>query len=96
MALDLALTGRVLSAEEARVAGLITRVVPEKELESESASLANRLAESSQSAVGLTKRLFYQLDGSSLVDGIALGARVNAVARCTPDFRNAIAAFLKR
>jgi methylglutaconyl-CoA hydratase len=96
MALDLALTGRVLSAEEARVAGLITRVVPEKELESESASLTNRLADSSQSAVGLTKRLFYQLDGSSLVDGIALGARVNAVARGTPDFQNAIAAFLKR
>jgi hypothetical protein len=31
-----------------------------------------------------------------LADGIALGARVNAVARGTPDFRQAIAAFLKQ
>jgi methylglutaconyl-CoA hydratase len=96
IALDLALTGRVLSADDARAAGLITRVIPEQELENQSAILASRLVGSSQSALGLTKRLFYQLDGLSLEEGIALGARVNAVARGTPDFRDAIAAFLKQ
>jgi methylglutaconyl-CoA hydratase len=96
MALDLALTGRVLSADDARAAGLITRVIPEQDFEKEAAILASRLAGSSQSALGLTKRLFYQLDGLTLAEGIALGARVNAVARGTPDFRDAIAAFLKQ
>ena len=96
IALDLALTGRVLSAEDARAAGLITRVVPDQELEVETASVARQLAGLSQSALGLAKRLFYQLDDLTLEEGIALGARVNAVARGTPEFRNAIAGFLRQ
>ena len=96
MALDLVLTGKVLPAEDARLTGLVTRVVPDAELETETISLSARLAGLSQSALGMTKRLFYQLDGLSLEDGIALGARVNAVARGTPDFRNAIGVFLKK
>lgn len=96
VAVDLALTGRVLSAEDARTAGLITRVVPDEELEREASSVATQLAGLSSSALGLTKRLFYQLDGLSLEEGIALGARVNAVARGTPDFRVAIAGFLRQ
>jgi methylglutaconyl-CoA hydratase len=95
-ALDLVLTGRVLNADEARTAGLITRVVPDPDLEREARALAGSLAALSASAVGLTKRLFYQLDGLPLADGIALGARVNALARGTPDFRETIAGFLRR
>jgi len=96
MALDLILTGRVLTAEEALAAGLLTRVVPDAELEREGTDLAARLAASSASALALTKRLFYELDGKSLTEGIELGARVNAVARTTPDFREALAGFLRR
>ena len=95
MALDLILTGRVLTAEEALAAGLVTRVVPDAELEREGTDLAARLAASSASALALTKRLFYELDGKSLADGIVLGARVNAVARSTPDFRDALVRFLR-
>jgi hypothetical protein len=36
------------------------------------------------------------MDGLGLDEGIARGAQVNAVARGTPDFRDAIARFLKR
>lgn len=96
IALDLVLTGRVLSAEEARSVGLVTRVVPDADLARESRDLAARLAGASATALGITKRLFYELDTRTLADGIALGARVNAVARGTPDFRQAIAAFLKQ
>jgi methylglutaconyl-CoA hydratase len=95
-ALDLVLTGRLLGAEEARAAGLVSRVVPDAELEREVVALANALAAASPSALALTKQLFYQLDGRSVEDGVALGARINALARQTPDFRAAIAQFLKR
>ena len=95
-ALDLILTGRVLTADEALAAGLVTRVVPEAELEREGADMAARLAASSSSALALTKRLFYELDGKSLTEGIQLAARVNAVARTTPDFRDALVRFLRR
>jgi methylglutaconyl-CoA hydratase len=96
VALDLVLTGRLLSAGQAQAAGLVTRVVPDTELEREASGLASSLAATSPSALALTKQLFYQLDGRALEDGVALGARVNAAARQTPDFRAAIAQFLNR
>jgi methylglutaconyl-CoA hydratase len=96
VALDLVLTGRVLPAEEARSAGLISRVVPDAELERHAELLAAQLAATSATALGITKQLFYQLDTRNLADGIALGARANAVARGTPDFREAIATFLRK
>jgi methylglutaconyl-CoA hydratase len=95
IALDLMLTGRLLSAEEARVAGLVSRVVPADELEKEGNALALRLAGSSATALALTKRVFFEQEGKSFAEGIRLGARVNAVARSTPDFRTSIASFLK-
>ena len=94
-ALDLILTGRLLGAEEARVAGLISRVVPAGQLEQEGIALAVRLAGSSATALALTKRVFFEQEGKSFSEGIRLGARVNAVARSTPDFRTSIASFLK-
>lgn len=96
VALDLVLTGRVLTADQAERAGLISRVVPDPELEQSTRVLAMTLAGSSGSALAFTKQLFYRLDGESLTEGIARGARVNAIARGTPDFREAIARFLKK
>jgi methylglutaconyl-CoA hydratase len=95
-ALDLVLTGRLLSAPEARSVGLLTRVVPDADLEREAGALLAGLADASPSALALTKQLFYQLDGRTFDDGVGLGARVNATARQTPDFRAAIERFLKR
>ncbi len=95
-ALELVLTGRLLSAEEAGALGLVSRVVADAELEREGASLVRRLAETSPSALALTKQLFYQLDNVSFDQGIAFGARVNALARQTSDFRDAIGRFLQR
>jgi methylglutaconyl-CoA hydratase len=96
MALDLVLTGRVLPAEEARAAGLVARVVPDTDLDREVEGLARQLADLSLTALALTKHLFYQLDSASVDDAIALGARVNALARATPECREAIARFLKK
>ena len=96
VALDLVLTGRLLTAREALTAGLVARVTADADLEREARSLSSGLAAASPSALALTKQLFYQLDGRSLEDGVALGARVNAAARQTPDFRAAIARFLER
>jgi methylglutaconyl-CoA hydratase len=96
VAADLALTGRLLTADEARAIGLISQVVPDANLDNQATALARQLAGLSPSALGLTKKLLYQLDGLSLEEGIALGARINAVARGTPEFREAIAGFLRQ
>jgi methylglutaconyl-CoA hydratase len=96
VALDLVLTGRVLPADEAQQLGLVSRVLPDGELEQGTLRLAAELAGSSRSALAFTKQLFYQLEGDSLAEGIARGAQVNAIARTTPDFRDAIARFLQQ
>ena len=96
LAFDLAATGRVLSAREALVAGLISRVVPDNELDAEAVRVLQGLSGASPSALALTKRQFYELDGLPFAEGVALGARVNALARSTPDFKRAIAAFLAK
>jgi methylglutaconyl-CoA hydratase len=95
VAFDLAATGRVLDAAEAERLGLISRVLKATTFEAEAAKFLAALAGLSASALALTKQQFYQLDGLSLEEGVKLGARVNAVARATPDFRQAISAFLK-
>jgi methylglutaconyl-CoA hydratase len=95
-ALDLVLTGRLLGAEEAQRRGLVSRVVADDALERECRELARLLAGTPASALALTKQLFYRLDGASVDEGIALGARVNALARQTPEFREALGRFLSR
>lgn len=95
-AFDLAATGRVLNAREAAQAGLVSRVFGDAEFESGVAQVLKGLAGASATAMAFTKKQFYQLDNTGFEDGIRLGAKVNALSRATPDFRNAIAAFLKK
>lgn len=96
LAFDLVATGRILTAQEARAAGLVSRVVPDAAFGTESGKVLTALASASGSALALTKRQFYQLDGLSFQEGIALGAQVNALSRTTPDFKKAIQAFLSK
>ncbi len=95
-AYDLVATGRIIAAMEALEIGLVSRVLPDATFEKDSTSIIAALASRSVTAAGLTKQLFTDLDGRSFRDGIMLGARVNALARSTPDFRAAIAAFLAK
>jgi methylglutaconyl-CoA hydratase len=96
VAFDLAATGRVVSGEEAGRLGLVSRVIPDADFPRVVAEVLAALAAASPNALTLTKRQFYELDHRSFKDGIALGARVNALARAHPDFRKAIAGFLKK
>lgn len=95
-AFDLVATGRLVPAREALQLGLISRIVPDAELEAAASALLGQLAATSANALALTKRLLYDLDARNFADGIAQGARVNALARAHPDFQAAIAAFLQK
>jgi len=96
VAFDLAATGRLVVAEEAEQMGLVSRVIPAEDFEAEVTKLLAQLAGFSASALALTKHQLYALDDLGFEAGIRLGARVNAVARQTPDFRAALRAFLKQ
>jgi len=96
LAFDLAATGRLVTAAEAERMGLVSRVFKDEDFDQQTAAVLTHLAGLSATALALTKQQFYALEGVSFADGIRLSADVNAVSRTTPDFRAAIAAFLKR
>jgi methylglutaconyl-CoA hydratase len=96
VAFDLAATGRLLTAREAERAGLVSRVLLDAEFEAGAEQIVRAVAGLSATALALTKQQLYRLDGVGFEDGIRLSADVNAVSRTTPDFRAAIAAFLKK
>ncbi len=95
-AFELASTGRIITATEARDLGLISRVFGDGELESGVEQILGTLTGVPASSLALTKQQFYQLDGLSFETGIRLGAAVNAISRTTPAFSAAIAEFLDR
>lgn len=96
IAFDLSATGRLVTAREAERAGLVSRVLPDAEFETGVEQIVRGIAALSPTALALTKQQLYRLDGVGFEDGIRLSADVNAVSRTTPDFRSAIAAFLKK
>ena len=96
VAFDLVATGRLLTASAAAEIGLASRVVAAAAFEEEVGGILDQLASSSPTALALIKRQLHELEGRSFEDAIKLGAEVNAVARATPDFKDAVAKFLKK
>ena len=94
-AYDLVASGRRISAAEALDMGLVTRVIGGDDFDAAAERIAREMAESSASAQGLIKTLFYQLDGLDFRDGVLAGARTNVAARSTPDFRAGVLRFAR-
>ena len=86
----------VLSAREALEWGLVTRVVPDAELESAVRALADELAAGPTLAIGGAKRLFHQSTWESLETQMELEAQAIAQSGHTEDFREGITAFAAR
>jgi len=59
-AMEMLLTGEFISAEEALAEGLVNKVVPVDEVESEARALAVKIAEASPLVVGVGKQAFYR------------------------------------
>ncbi len=94
--LDLMLTNRVLSAEEALEWGLVTRVVPDDALQSDAEALARGLAAGPTQAFGAVKRLVHESANDTLESQMERESRAIADAARTSDAREGIAAFLEK
>jgi methylglutaconyl-CoA hydratase len=95
-AFDLVSTGRILSADEAKAIGLVSRVFPAREFDQLSKAVLAQLASQPASAMAATKSLFYKLDNLPFLDGISAGIVANADARSTSDFREGVRRFTNR
>ena len=66
------------------------------EFETHTATALRELASTSSTTLALIKKQLYELEGRSFADAIKLGSEVNALARRTPSFKEAVATFLKK
>ncbi|GAB6932740.1 enoyl-CoA hydratase-related protein [Calditerricola satsumensis] len=95
-AMELALLGDKVSAEEAARIGLINRVVPHDALMPEALTLAERLAQMPTRAIALTKRAFYKGLTVPLSEQLAYEAHLQAIAGKTEDHREGVRAFFEK
>jgi len=95
-ALELTLTNRLFSAQEAAHWGIVTRVVPDGDLMAQAEALAVQLASGPTLAFGTAKRLIHSGWKESLETQMEFETRgISDIGR-TADAREGIAAFLAK
>lgn len=92
---ELLTQGFEYSAEDALALGLINRISPDDELEAAVLDYTSVYTKVSGSAVHMTKRLLYDIDGDTFEAAVQKGIETNARARMTEDSKKGIARFLE-
>ncbi len=94
--MDLTLTNRVLSAEEAEAWGLVNRVVPDDEVDSTTAELAQQMASGPSWALGHAKQVIYAGYESPLEQAGEFEGVMITTAMGTHDGQEGISAFVEK
>lgn len=95
-AMDMNLTGRFMDAAEAERCGLVSRIVPAKDLLSEALKSAAKIAEKSALAAMLVKESVNRSFETTLREGILFERRMFNAAFATEDQKEGMAAFLQK
>lgn len=93
---ELLTRGFEYTAAEAFQLGLVNQLFPEENFDTAVLEYASVYSKVSASAVAMTKRLLYDIDGQDFSASIEQGVQVNAKARMTDDCKKGIARFLEK
>lgn len=93
---DLLLTGRLVSAAEAKELGLVSEIVELERLMDRAKELAAVLIEASPSSLTRAKRLLTAAAAITIDADLERAVLENARIRCTPDFKEGLASFLEK
>jgi len=93
---ELITQGFEFSADEAEKMGLINCIFDDETYDEDVKNYVSVYQKVSRSAVVLSKKLLYQMDGMNFETSLETGAEVNAIARLTEDCQQGIARFLKK
>lgn len=94
-ALELAMLGDLVDAEEALRVGIVNRVVPDDQLIEAAAELAARLGRGPRS-LGLVKRLFNASHDNGLAEQLSLEEDAQVEAASSEDFVEGVTAFVEK
>ena len=95
-AMDMNLTGRFMDAEEAERAGLVSRVVPAKQLMEEAKSAAEKIAEKSLISSIAAKEAVNRAYETTLAEGLLYERRLFHSLFSTEDQKEGMAAFMEK
>ena len=95
-AFELITRGAEISAVEAERIGLVNHVFEAESFEAEVEKYVGGFEKMSRSAVMLSKRLLYHMDGMTFEAALQSGVDVNTIARMTEDCQKGIARFLEK
>jgi enoyl-CoA hydratase len=95
-AMDMHLTGRMMDAAEAERAGLVSRVVPPRDLMTEANAAAQKIAEKSMLAVMAAKEAVNRSQEMSLREGEMYEKRLFHALFASEDQKEGMAAFLEK
>ncbi len=93
---ELITKGFSFDAKTAEKIGLINHVYADEDFENEVEKYVSDYTKVSRSAVILSKKLLYQMDGMTFDQALETGASVNTIARLTEDCQKGIAKFLDK
>jgi len=94
--LELIFTGDICDAEEAYRIGLLNRLVPEEQLEEETAKLAQKIAAGSPIAFRLSKLMVYKGLGMDLDTALSFAMACVTICTASEDFKEAIKSFAEK
>ncbi|MDQ5881969.1 MAG: enoyl-CoA hydratase, partial [Pseudomonadota bacterium] len=95
-AMDMCLTARMMNAEEAERAGLVSRIVPADKLIDEAMDAATKIAAFSLPAVMMVKETVNRAFESSLQEGLLFERRVFHASFALEDQKEGMAAFAEK
>jgi enoyl-CoA hydratase/carnithine racemase len=95
-ALEMLLTGRMISAREAEQYGLINKVVPADQLAAESKALAEKIAEASPLTLSIGKEAFYTQVNLADFQAYDYAKQVMVTNLFAEDAREGLSAFLEK
>ncbi|HLN63051.1 MAG TPA: enoyl-CoA hydratase-related protein [Symbiobacteriaceae bacterium] len=96
VAMDMVLSGRMLNAQEAKAAGLVSRVVPPEAYLTEAQKLAAEIATKSPVALQLAKEAVLQAFETTLAGGVHLERRLFYMAFASEDQKEGMKAFSEK
>jgi enoyl-CoA hydratase len=95
-ALEMILTGDMVSADEALRIGLVNKIYPQTELLDKTIEMANKIVSKGQLAIRFALKAVKAVDNISLAEGLNYEASLFALVCGTEDFKEGTSAFLEK